>query len=85
LWRRGVTARCGLLLSLLLLYYFNLPLIFVLQDEATGLDSVGRDLALLAACNHTIVSQGQFGNWAAFLAGGDMFTRYGVLVKDIMS
>ena len=49
------------------------------------LDPVGRDLALLAACNHTIVSQGMFGPWGAFLAGGDMFTKYGVLVQHVLS
>ena len=49
------------------------------------LDPVGRDLALLAACNHTIVSQGMYGAWGAFLAGGDMFTKYGVLVQHVLS
>lgn len=29
------------------------------------------DLALLARCQHTIISVGTFGWWAAFLAGGD--------------
>ena len=48
------------------------------------LDPVGRDLALLAACNHTIVSQGMYGAWGAFLAGGDMFTKYGVLVQHVL-
>ena len=33
-------------------------------------DDIGDDLALLAACNHTILSYGTFGQWAAFLAGG---------------
>jgi len=33
-------------------------------------DSVGHDLAVLAACNHTIVSYGSFSFWGAFLAGG---------------
>ena len=28
------------------------------------------DLALLAACNHTITSYGSFSFWASFLAGG---------------
>ena len=49
------------------------------------MDPVGRDLALLAACNHTIVSQGMYGAWGAFLAGGDMFTKYGVLVQHVLS
>ena len=33
-------------------------------------DDIGDDLALLAACNHTILSYGTFGMWAALLAGG---------------
>jgi hypothetical protein len=28
------------------------------------------DLALLAACNHSILTYGTFGFWAGFLAGG---------------
>ena len=53
-------------------------------DNKNKLDLVGRDLALLAACNHTIISQGMFGAWGAFLAGGDMYTKYGVLVQDVL-
>ena len=33
-------------------------------------DDIGDDLALLTACNHTILSYGTFGQWAALLAGG---------------
>ena len=32
----------------------------------------GYDLALLAACNHTVLTHGTFGFWAAYLAGGDV-------------
>ncbi|XP_026567935.1 galactoside 2-alpha-L-fucosyltransferase 2 [Pseudonaja textilis] len=32
--------------------------------------SPGRDFALLAHCNHTIMTIGTFGIWAAYLAGG---------------
>ena len=35
-------------------------------------EDVGEDLALLAACNHTIISYGTFGQWAAMLAGGEV-------------
>merc|ERR1711974_517751 len=40
---------------------------------ATGVD-VGEDLALLAAYNHSIISYGTFGMWAAILAGGEVVT-----------
>ncbi|XP_049757080.1 galactoside alpha-(1,2)-fucosyltransferase 1 [Elephas maximus indicus] len=33
--------------------------------------SPGRDFALLMQCNHTIMTIGTFGFWAAYLAGGD--------------
>ena len=31
---------------------------------------LGRDLAILASCNHTILSYGTFSFWAGFLSGG---------------
>ena len=34
--------------------------------------TAGQDLAILAACNHTIMSVGTFGWWGAYLAGGDV-------------
>ncbi|XP_036993850.2 galactoside alpha-(1,2)-fucosyltransferase 1 [Artibeus jamaicensis] len=34
--------------------------------------SPGRDFALLTQCNHTIMTIGTFGFWAAYLAGGDV-------------
>ncbi|XP_048224908.1 galactoside alpha-(1,2)-fucosyltransferase 2-like [Perognathus longimembris pacificus] len=49
--------------------------------EATGGDLVfagnglqgspGKDFALLTQCNHTIITVGTFGFWAAYLTGGD--------------
>ncbi|XP_060111924.1 galactoside alpha-(1,2)-fucosyltransferase 2 [Heteronotia binoei] len=33
--------------------------------------SPGRDFALIAHCNHTIMTIGTFGIWAAYLAGGE--------------
>ncbi|XP_028560408.2 galactoside alpha-(1,2)-fucosyltransferase 2-like isoform X1 [Podarcis muralis] len=33
--------------------------------------SPGRDFALLAHCNHTIMTIGTFGRWAGYLAGGE--------------
>ena len=43
----------------------------IFRPLATGVD-VGEDLALLAACNHSIISYGTFGMWAAILAGGEV-------------
>lgn len=43
-------------------------------------DSVGYDLALLAACNHTIITWGSFSMWAAILSGGEYYSEYGVIV-----
>ncbi|XP_061180732.1 galactoside alpha-(1,2)-fucosyltransferase 1-like [Saccostrea echinata] len=34
--------------------------------------SAGGDMALLAHCNHSIVSTGSFGWWGAYLAGGEV-------------
>jgi hypothetical protein len=44
--------------------------LFVYCVKSTCVPTVGRDLALLAACNHTILTYGTFGFWAGFLAGG---------------
>jgi len=43
---------------------------------------VGRDLAILAACNHTIQTRGSFGQWAAYLSGGDSYTEYGPMMSQ---
>ena len=51
----------------------------------TGLDPIGVDLCILASCNHSIVSQGQFGQWGAFLAAGDIFSEYGAMVRSVLS
>ena len=45
-------------------------------------DCIGKDLALLAACNHTVISDGSFGFWAAVLAGGEIYTEYGLIVPQ---
>eukprot|EP00088_Acartia_fossae_P051445 TRINITY_DN5778_c0_g1_i5.p1 TRINITY_DN5778_c0_g1~~TRINITY_DN5778_c0_g1_i5.p1 ORF type:complete len:361 (-),score=37.89 TRINITY_DN5778_c0_g1_i5:655-1737(-) len=42
-------------------------------------DDIGQDLALLASCNHTIMSFGTFGLWGGLLSGGDI-----VLPKQIL-
>ena len=46
---------------------------------ATGVD-VGEDLALLAACNHSIISYGTFGMWAAILAGGEVTPLFSIFL-----
>jgi len=35
-------------------------------------EDIGEDLALLASCNHTIMSYGTFGMWGSLLAGGQV-------------
>ena len=41
-----------------------------------------RDFALLSACNHSVTTHGAFGHWASYLAGGEVYTEYGVLIPD---
>lgn len=36
-----------------------------------SLSTPGQDLAIMAACNHTIIDYGTFGVWGALLAGGE--------------
>ena len=45
-------------------------------------ECIGRDFALLSACNHTIVTQGSLGLWAAFSAGGEIYTEYGAIIPE---
>ena len=57
--------------------------------DANGLDqdpdAAGHDLALLASCNHTIITRGTYSLWAALLSGGEYFTEYGTIVPpDLM-
>ena len=39
-----------------------------------------KDLAVLAACSHTVITWGTFSMWAALLAGGEYFGPYGPIV-----
>ncbi len=41
-----------------------------MNEGFSFISTLGMDLALLAACNHTILTYGTFGFWAGFLAGG---------------
>ena len=36
-------------------------------------NSPGQDLAIMAACNHSIIDYGTYGVWGAILSGGDTF------------
>ena len=47
-----------------------------------GPGSAGHDLALLAQCNHTIMTHGTYGFWAAYLARGDVFVPTGFGARD---
>ena len=38
--------------------------------------------ALLATCNHTILTHGTFGHWASYLNGGEFYSEYGSIVPD---
>jgi len=51
--------------------------------DADNPDCIGKDLALLASCNHTIVTHGSFSHWAAFMAGGEIYTEYGSIVPSV--
>nr|XP_014432272.1 galactoside 2-alpha-L-fucosyltransferase 2-like [Pelodiscus sinensis] len=44
--------------------------------------SPGRDFALLAHCNHTIMTIGTFGIWAAYLAGGETIYSVNYILPD---
>ncbi|XP_064479240.1 galactoside alpha-(1,2)-fucosyltransferase 2-like [Ornithodoros turicata] len=44
--------------------------------------SPGYDLALLAHCNHTIMTFGTFGFWAAYLAGGETIYFHNFTLPD---
>ena len=50
--------------------------------DGSDMKCIGKDLALLAACNHMIVSHGSFGQWASYFAGGEIYTEYGAISPD---
>ena len=51
-------------------------LFFVSKSEPMEASSVGHDLAIMARCNHSIISHGTFSYWAGFLAGGAVITPH---------
>lgn len=55
-------------------------LFFVGKGDTDSNDAIGYDLAVLASCNHSVVSWGSFSMWSAFLAGGEYYSQYGVIV-----
>ena len=55
------------------------------EDVPEDLDLAVVDLCLLSSCNHSISSQGQYGQWAAFLANGDVYSRYGPVSRNVCS
>ena len=50
--------------------------------DGNNIDCIGKDLALLGNCNHTITTHGTYGHWAAFLAGGEVYTEFGPIIPD---
>ena len=46
--------------------------VFMVPTSQHEKNSVALDLAILAACNHTIFDYGTFGEWGAILAGGEV-------------
>jgi len=55
-------------------------LFFVGEGNGDKVESVGKDLAVLAVCQHSIVTWGSFSMWSAFLAGGEYYNEYGPIV-----
>ena len=60
-------------------------LFFLGCGEFNDVECIAKDLALLANCNHTITTHGSFGHWAAYLAGGEVYTEYGTIIPDAMN
>ncbi len=55
-------------------------LYFVGGGDPDSSDSVGYDLAVLASCNHSVVTWGSFSMWSALLSGGEYYGQYGPIV-----
>ena len=51
-------------------------------NQPKNAECIGRDFALLSSCNHTIITHGSLGLWAAFLAGGEIYTEYGAIIPE---
>ena len=44
------------------------------------IDAIGYDMALMASCDHTIISRGSFSSWCSILCGGEYYTEFGLIV-----
>ncbi len=56
---------------------------FMGSGNGNDMGKVAFDMALLVHSNHTIVSQGSFSFWSSMLCGGDVYTRYGIIGKEV--
>lgn len=57
-------------------------LFFLGCGNGQDIDCIAKDLALLGSCNHTITTHGTYGHWAAYFAGGEIYTEYGSIIPD---
>ena len=55
-------------------------IVFTDTGNKTTDEAIGYDLALLARSDHTIITRGTFGMWAAILCGGEYYGPYGPIV-----
>ena len=58
------------------------PDVYVVGDPRRVSPGVERDMALMAACNHSIFDYGTFGFFGAFLAGGDLILADGYAERE---
>ena len=49
-------------------------------NNTDSVEGTGMDLALLVACNHSVVSHGTFGFWGAVLSGGDVIAPHNYVI-----
>ena len=52
--------------------------------SGNDLDCIAKDFALLGSCNHTITTHGTYGHWAAYFAGGEIYTEYGSIIPGTL-
>jgi len=59
-------------------------LFFLGCGSGNDLDCIAKDFALLGSCNHTITTHGTYGHWAAYFAGGEIYTEYGSIIPGTL-